>query len=96
MSDLAAKWAEAFRAMVALTVRHAEDAGLDAPPFDLAPCWHACRRLEEQGTPASADEAVMIAAFWEWLAWAADELYQGDAEDFAIECRAMADSAVLA
>lgn len=94
--SLAREWSAAFEALIRLTQAHATRDGVSDPTLEAGPCWHACRRLAEAGTPPDPEEPVARAAFWEWLAWAAEELYGGDAEDFAIECRAMADSVILA
>jgi len=94
--SLAREWSETFGRLVALTVQHAKRDGVSDPPLMTAPCWNACRRLEEAGNPVGPNEPITRAAFYEWLAWAAEELYGEDAEDFVIECRAIADVAIQA
>ncbi len=83
----AAEWVETI--LLCETEPHPERM---VPPLSVAPSWHALHGLEVAGTTVLLTDPLVLAARWEWLAYAAHYLVLPHRAEFARIARLQAES----
>lgn len=86
-------YADAAGRLVEIVMRRWDEIPGEPTPAEC-PTWCVLRDLEAAGNPADPEDPFCDAAFWEYVAWASEQLFGPEADAFAQTCRAIADDCV--